>query len=327
MKMEFLMDILRAIASLRVPAFDLIFSLITMMGEETFFLIFAIIFLWCVDKREGYYILFVGLFGIVINQFLKMLFRIPRPWVYDPSFKPVDSAIEAATGYSFPSGHTQNIAGTLGAVAAYNRRRWVTVTSVAVILLVGFSRMYLGVHTLLDVGVSLIVGLVVVLALRYPFSTEERFRRFMPILSLVGILFAAAYVIYVHLVSSDPMLDADNLNSAMKNAYTMIGCLAGLLPVYFIDLKIVRFDTRAVWYVQLIKLIVGFAVVMLFKVGLSSPLVALFGNEYVARAVRYFIIVIFAGLLWPMCFGYLSRIRIAALDSLGAKASARIKGR
>ena len=308
------MNMLEAIASVRTPVFDFFFSLITYVGDEIFFLAFAIFIFWCVDKREGYYVLFVGLFGVIANQFLKILFRIPRPWVIDPNFKPIDNAIEAASGYSFPSGHTQNVTGTFGAFAVYNRKKILTGISVAVIITVGFSRMYLGVHTLLDVGVSLIIGTAIVLLLRPVFSTEERFRRFMPYLAAAGILFGASYVIYVHVVSPDTTLDPHNLHSAMKNAYTMIGCLTGLIPVYVLDNKFVKFDTRAVWYVQIIKLLLGFGVVMLIKSGLSSPLVALFGNEYVARSVRYFLIVIFAGLIWPMCFKLLLRIKIPALE-------------
>ena len=312
--MEILMDILRGIAAIRTPILDFFFSAITYVGDEIFFLAFAMTVFWCVNKREGYYVLFVGLFGTVANQFLKLLCRIPRPWVIDPVFKPIDSAIEAASGYSFPSGHTQNVAGTLGAFAAYNRKKVITVISISLIVLVAFSRMYLGVHTLLDIAVSLVFGLALVLLLRPVFSSDERFRRFMPYLAGLGIVLCIGFTVYVHAVSSDSELDPHNLHSAMKNAYTLIGCLAGLFPVYLVDTKFTKFDTRAKWYVQVIKLALGFGIVLLIKSGLSAPLVALFGNEFIARAVRYFLIVVFAGMLWPMCFKYLCRINIPALD-------------
>jgi hypothetical protein len=63
----------------------------------------------------------------------------------------------------------------------------------------------------------------------------------------------------------------------------------------------------------------GLLGVLAIKAGLSSPLISLFGNEYVARAVRYFLIVMFAGVLWPMSFRHLSKIRINFLDNLFAK--------
>ncbi|MBP3388873.1 MAG: hypothetical protein J6K98_03260, partial [Clostridia bacterium] len=77
-------------------------SLITRLGEETVFLAVAIAVFWCVNKYEGYYLMSVGLVGTVINQFMKIIFRIARPWVLDPEFTIVESAREAATGYSFP---------------------------------------------------------------------------------------------------------------------------------------------------------------------------------------------------------------------------------
>ena len=127
----------------------------------------AILIFWCVSKQEGYYLLLMGFFGTVVNQFLKLLFRIPRPWVRDPDFTIVESARAQATGYSFPSGHTQNAVATFGGIARSTRRPWVRWACVAVLLLVSFSRLYLGVHTPLDVGVSFAVAGVMVLTL-YP---------------------------------------------------------------------------------------------------------------------------------------------------------------
>ena len=63
------------------------------------------------------------------------------------------------------------------------------------------------------------------------------------------------------------------------------------------------------------------------KSGLSAPLTALFGNEYVARGVRYFLIVIFSGLVWPLTFNYFATHRIAKLDALGEKIAARLKSK
>ena len=105
------MEFLYFLESLRNPFCDALFSLITTLGEETIFIVMAILFFWCINKWEGYYLFTVGLIGTVINQFLKLWFRIPRPWVRDPNFTIVESAQEAASGYSFPSGHTQS-AGT-----------------------------------------------------------------------------------------------------------------------------------------------------------------------------------------------------------------------
>ena len=313
---EFFMPVLYFLRDISNPFFDALFALITHVGEETVFLVVAILFFWCINKREGYFILLVGLFGTLINQAAKILFRIPRPWVVDPSFKPVEDAIEEATGYSFPSGHTQNVAGTFGSIAAFKPKRWKTVTCVSVIVLVAFSRMYLGVHTPLDVIVSLLVALGLVLLLRPFFTDEERMRRCMPFIVIASAVLALAFLLIVLLVPREG-IDEANLHSAMKNAATLLGCLVGLILVWFVDSRYVNFDTAAPWYSQIMKLVLGLGGVLAIKSGLSSPLVALFGNEFVARGVRYFLIVGFAGALWPMTFKWFAGLKIEKLDAFG----------
>lgn len=115
------MPILYFFESIRNPVLDFFFSTITHLGEETVFIVLAVIFFWCIDKKQGYYLLTVGFIGTVLNQFLKIFFRIPRPWVKDTSFTIVESARAEATGYSFPSGHTQSSVGVFGAMARWNK--------------------------------------------------------------------------------------------------------------------------------------------------------------------------------------------------------------
>ena len=103
------MDFLRLLAAGRCGALDTFFSGLTYFGSEIAFMAAALLIFWCVDKRQGYYVFLVGALGTVCNQFLKLAFRIPRPWVLDPDFQIVEAARADATGYSFPSGHTQNI--------------------------------------------------------------------------------------------------------------------------------------------------------------------------------------------------------------------------
>ena len=121
------MQLLYALQEIRNPALDAVLQLITRLGEETVFMVVAIVVFWCVSKKGGYYLLSVGFLGTVANQWLKIAFRIPRPWVLDPNFEIVESAREAATGYSFPSGHTQSAVGTFGGVARMTKvtsSRW-----------------------------------------------------------------------------------------------------------------------------------------------------------------------------------------------------------
>lgn len=107
------MQLLYALAELRTPFLDALLGALTNCGGELVFMAAAIIVFWCVSKSCGYYMLTVGFVGTIVNQFLKLVFRIPRPWVKDPDFQIVESARAEATGYSFPSGHTQNVFGIL----------------------------------------------------------------------------------------------------------------------------------------------------------------------------------------------------------------------
>lgn len=303
------------------PILDFIFAAITYIGSEIAFLVIAILVFWCVNKREGYYLLIIGLVGSVANQIMKLAFRVPRPWVLDPDFKSrvVADAIPEATGYSFPSGHTQNVTGTLGSIAMFNKKRWLSITLIAVIVLVSFSRMYLGVHTLLDVVVSLIFASVLVIVLHPFFKTEEKFNKSFPYIVVGSVIISFAFLVYVLILSGDKSLDEANYNSGLENACTLLGCILGFIAVYFIDTRFTNFKTEAKWYAQVIKLTVGLLIALGIKLGLSTPLTLFFGNEYVARTVRYFLIVCFAGILWPLTFGWFSRLDVPALNRLGEK--------
>lgn len=313
------MPFLYFLESIRNPVFDFIFTTVTHLGEETFFLVVAILFFWCVNKRQGYYILITGLVGTVVNQVLKLFFRVPRPWVLDPEFNAIESAIPEATGYSFPSGHTQNIAGTYGAIAGFKPTKRKTVICVIIIVLVAFSRMYLGVHTPLDVVASLVIALGLILLLRPVFETEESFNRFMPYVVVASVVLSVGFLSYVLSLSGVSFLDPHNYQSGLKNACTLLGCTAALVPVYILDTRFIHFKTEGRWYAQVLKLVGGLLGVLAIKSGLSAPLTMLFGNEMIARAVRYFLIVMFAGSVWPLTFNWFSKLRVEAMEKFTDK--------
>ena len=105
-------------------------------------------------------------------------------------------------------------------------------------------------------------------------------------------------------------MDAHNLESGVKNAYTIIGCLLGMAVVYPVEEKYIRFETGAALPAQILKVVGGLAVVLLVKEGLRSPLEAIFAGHLAARAVRYFLIVLVAGLVWPLTFRRISKIGV-----------------
>ena len=298
------MNLLYLLERIRFPALDEAMLLITRLGEETAFLAAALIVFWCVDKRKGYYLMAVGFLGTLFNQFLKVTCRIPRPWVLDENFTIVEQAREAATGYSFPSGHTQAAVGTFGCLAYTAKGKWARILCVSLMALVAFSRMYLGVHTPADVLVSAFIGLVLVIGLQpVAYSRKEGS---MKILLAVMLVLQMAYLLYVELWEFPADIDPHNLESARKNAYTFLGCIVAIAVVYAADRKL-DFPVEAVWWVQVIKVTVGIGLVLLVKEGLRTPLEAVL-PVLPARAVRYFLTVLTAGLLWPLSFRKLSRL-------------------
>lgn len=309
---------------IRTPFFDWFFALITHIADESVFLLIAIGFYWCINKREGYYILVTALIGTSINQITKLFFRVPRPWVLDPNYQIVDAAKDRALGYSFPSGHTQNITGTFGAMAAYNPKKIKTVFFSIIIVLVAFSRMYLGVHTPLDVIPAVIFMIGLVLVLRPAFSSEERFKKWMPYIVIFSLLLSVAFLVYVIIISGDPSIDPHNLESGIENACAFLGCALAVVFTYFVEAKFINFDTKGSWYAQIIKLVLGMVIVVIIRSTLEAPLVALFGNESVAQVVRHFLMVAFAGTVWPLTFGYFSKLRVEPLDKFTDKIKIKV---
>lgn len=302
------MEFLYFLEGLRNPVCDALFSLITRLGEETVFIMVGILFFWCINKREGYYMLTVGLVGTVINQFLKLWFRIPRPWVRDPNFTIVESARAEATGYSFPSGHTQSALGTFGSIARWNKQVWVRIACLAVCILVPLSRMWLGVHTPADVGVSALVAIALVFGL-YPIMNKAMDSK-ATMRVLMGVLCAATvgFLLFVYLYPFPADIDPHNYESGMKNAWKMLGCLSALWLTYELDTAYTHFDTKAVWWAQVLKLVVGLIPIILIKSLLKTPLQGLIGDIYVADGVRYLLITVFAGCVWPLTFKFWGKL-------------------
>lgn len=301
------MDILYALEKIRTPFWNGVMSAVTQLGGEVIFIVAAVVVFWCVSKWEGYYLMTVAFCGTVLNQFLKLICRVPRPWVRDPNFTIVESARAEATGYSFPSGHTQNAIGLFGGMARWGGRRWVRLGLTALALIIAFSRMYLGVHTPADVGVSLVLAAALVLGL-YPLMRRAQEKpRYMGYVLAAMLVVSGAFVVFVETCGFPADMDAENLASGIGNAWKMLGAVAGMTLAWLLDRRYIHFETQAVWWVQAIKVAVGMALLLAIKSGLKAPLLALLGHEGLAGGVRYFLLVLVAGAVWPLVFRPMSK--------------------
>lgn len=302
------MRLLYFFEKLRMPWLDSVMMVITQFGGEILFLAMAIGAFWCVSKRLGYYMLTVGFIGTTLNQALKLIFRISRPWVQDPEFTIVEAARADAGGYSFPSGHTQNAAAVMLCPALMARKKWLKAVLWTLYFLVALSRMYLGVHTPLDVGVSIVIGLALVFILRPLFNDPDLpARRMVPLMAAL-IVMAVIYVIYTNCWKFPADIEAENLEEGVKNGYSLLGAILAMPLGYWLDKKYIHFKTEGSLPAQIVKLVFGLALTVGLRIVLKAPLNALMGGGYAANAVRYFLMTTFAMAVWPLTFPWINRM-------------------
>lgn len=300
------MQFLYFLEGLRTPILTAIMSFFTLFGEETVFIVLAMLLFWCVDKYEGYYMLTVGFLGTQINNFLKVNFRIDRPWVRDPQFHAVESAIPGAGGYSFPSGHTQSAVGAFGAVARWEKNKVIRIICIALCIIVPFSRMYLGVHTPADVLTSIGIALVMIFGLCPVFRKIKTSPNAMRILMAILLAWSAFQLLFMELYAFPEAADAERIMSGVKNTYKMLGAIAGLWVVFELDMRFIRFETKAPLWAQAVKLLVGLGLSLAVK-ELGYLLFGAFIPEPADRAFTYFVMVLFAGAVWPMTFKWFKK--------------------
>jgi len=301
------MSILYALESVRNSVLDGIMLAVTYFGSEWLFIAAAILVYWCVSKKYGYYLMATGMIGTALNQFTKILCRVPRPWVRDPNFTIVEAARADAGGYSFPSGHTQSVTSILGGVARFTKKTAVRVVCIVLVVLVAFSRMYLGVHYPADVAVGLACGIVLVFALYPVFEKSDEDPKGMMIVFVVTAVLSLAAALYVEFRAWPDDIDADNLAEAVKTLNMMFGSTAAIAVGAPIERKKIRFDVRAPWWAQILKVVLGLALLIGLRVVLKPLLAAVFGTLGIASAIRYGLMVLFAIVVWPRTFPWFAR--------------------
>lgn len=305
------MRFLEMLSSLRTPLFDKIFLAITSLGGEMVFIAVAVIVFWCVSKKNGYFLLSVGFVGMVVNQFLKISFRILRPWDLNPSFKAVEAAVPDAGGFSFPSGHTQNSVGVFGSIFSFSQNKWVRALCLLLCASIPFSRMYLGVHTPLDVFFSFFFAIFLIIVIKpiFEFCYQKTVRMYL----FLGVMTALAvlFVIYVQFIFDPSVLDKGQMHnyvSAIKNAHLILGAIIGVIIAFPIERRFIKFNESGKWYTQIFKVAIGLCLVLGLLEGLKIPLNAILPENTLARALRYCLVVIFVIAVYPIFFKWFAKL-------------------
>ncbi|MBR6523241.1 MAG: phosphatase PAP2 family protein [Clostridia bacterium] len=150
-------DFLLSLQQFSTPLLDNVFLAISALtGELSYIIILGIVY-WCIDKDRAYYIGTFLFLSFSVNTFFKNLFHIPRPYTYS-DVRQID--VNTGYGYSFPSGHAQLSTTFAGMFSAVFRKKWMYIAGIILVILTGFSRMYLGVHTPADILCGIGVGLL-----------------------------------------------------------------------------------------------------------------------------------------------------------------------
>ena len=271
------MDLIRAIQYFSNPFLDMFFQLVTMIGEEIFFIFVTAIVYWCIDKKLGYRLGFVTLASACINFGIKDMMRIPRP-IGEPGIRSL--RLHTAHGYSFPSGHTQNTTTLWTFFMLYIKRGWLYSVGISVILLVGVSRLYLGVHTPADVAGGMLIGSVWVFICRFLYERAEKsgYNRLLFIGTAAAILGMLVF--------------------PEENYYKVTGALSGLLFGYIIEPRYINFEVRTSPCIQVFKVTFGLGILYLLRLLLKMVLPGMLFFDY----LRYFLLIVWITIAAPYIF-------------------------
>lgn len=281
----FELEFLRWLEGLRTEFLNTLVQGITLLGEETLMILIVVSLWFAVDKRMAQRLLFITASSLGINGIVKNIAKVPRPFTKGISCVRLDTA----TGYSFPSGHTQGFATWSTVFALKYKKLWLSILTGVLIALVAFSRLYLGAHYPSDVivGVLLGVGVAVIGGLLFDRikDTKKLYLGTVLIFSpfAVGFLFVA-----------EPLF---------ADFYKVFGMIAGLCLVSFLDEKVESLSYDVAWWKKLLRIVGGVAIAFVLKEGIKALNVfEIIQVSLLFDAVRYLVVVFSVGFLCPLLY-------------------------
>jgi len=282
------LDILHAIQSVHSPALDAFFGFMTNLHQVSTYVFVFPLLVWFYNKRFTRYLISVFLLGYWLNGALKHWFDTARP--------PADAVrklyVQTGTGSAFPSGHAMNPLMFLGALAQEFRQRWFAIVAGVAVLLIGYSRLYGGLHWPLDVVGGWAIGAVLL-------SLFWRTRGFWlgdtlsagPSL-ILAVLIPLATLVYPAVAWNTP-------SKAAGDSWLLAGAYLGFWVGSILEEEFVGFDPRqGGWGVHLTKLVLGIGLVFAVKEGFKVFL----PHTALGDMIRYFSVALMAALGAPWAF-------------------------
>ncbi len=287
--------------------FNTFFTSCSFYGESVSTIALIAIFYWCIDKKMGEYLAISFCFSNIITIFVKNLFSIYRPWVLDSKVKPVKEALPHAGGYSFPSEHSADAANLFGGLALRGKySKAAIILCIVCLLLIVFSRLYLGVHFILDVIGGVILAIVVLIIMNKVFDKLEENPNLDIIISVVGLILLAIVTV-ITLTKSYP-IDYDSAGKIIvepiKNlliSFKIYGLVTSLLISWPIERRFINFSHEGTTETKIIRYICG-----LIGIGLISyvitPVIGF--DTYIQNFAGTFILGLFIMLIYPAIIKY-----------------------
>lgn len=269
------LEILKHIQSISNPFFDFLFQLITICGEQIVLIVIISIIYWALDKKFGEYIAYSVLTSVLVNNAIKDIFKLKRP-IGEEGIRTLRE--ETATGYSFPSGHTQGAASFYGSIAIYMKKKAMYIIATIMIVLIGFSRLYLGVHYPKDVIVGAILG---VLTAWICYKLYIRIENKM-------LLYLITFVLFL------PALTFAHSADFIKGLGTYFGFLIGM----FVEKKYVNFSVEGTRVNKIIRVLIGVLILLILQTGLKVIL----PTGQIFAFIRYAVISFFGIGIYPIIF-------------------------
>jgi membrane-associated phospholipid phosphatase len=271
------MEIILFIQSFKNPVLDIFFQIVTMSGEESFFILAASWIIWCFDKQTGRRIGWIFLTGTVFNGALKDIFMITRPIGHESV---VSMRTETAGGFAFPSGHTQGTAMLWFSLMKVYRKKALYISGGMMIVLVAISRMYLGVHWPADVAGGILFGLL------WVFIADYIWIRFDIASSILKIGAVSGLLIMCSLIFTE------------ANIIRSTGAAVGFLTGIFFEDRYVRHAPAGKYPADLLKMLIGLTVLFAVMTGLKL----LLPDDNFFRGIRYGFIGLWITLGAPFLF-------------------------
>ena len=289
--------------------FNSFFVTCSLFGETTIVIFIIAGLYWCLDKKLGEFLLVAQAGGDLVNGLAKVIACVYRPWILDSRVHPLEDAIPGATGYSFPSGHVTT-ATTLfgGAFLRGNFSKVLRILLLFCLLLVGFSRNYVGVHSVLDVIFGFIFTIIVLLIFSKLFDKLEEKPNLDIVISCIGILISILIVIFA--ITKSYPLDYDAVGKLIVDpAILTVDTFrnAGLAVATFIswpiERRFIRFSTEGNLETKIVRYICGFIVLEI----IITVIFPLLGETPLGGFLQHFILILFVMLIYPFIIQFFQK--------------------